>query len=63
MAIKRGSNLTKNKLAFIVGEVFYTEQEIVAQSNIKKIGETLEMLVVEANNRSMRNTYPHNRPA
>lgn len=43
----RGSDSTGNKMAITVEEVFYIRQEIVAQSNAKKIGETVKMLVIE----------------
>lgn len=47
MAIKGNINSIENKMATVVRDVFYTKQEIVAQSDVKKIGETVEMLVVE----------------
>lgn len=47
MVMKRGSDFIENKLVTTVGEVFYTEQKMVVQSDAKKIREIVEILVVE----------------
>lgn len=38
---------TENKIATIAREIFYTDVEIVAQYDAKKIWETMVMLVIE----------------
>lgn len=47
MALKGSSDFGGSKLATTVREIFYTDEKIVAQSDIKKIGNTVEILVVE----------------
>lgn len=47
MAMKVEANSTENKLATTVEEIFITEQEIVEQSDAKKIRRTIDMLVIE----------------
>lgn len=49
MTIKGSANFARNKLATTVGEVFYIDEMIVAQSVTKKIGKSMEILVVEVN--------------
>lgn len=48
MAMKESSDFKENKLATIVGHVFYMDLKILDQSDAKKIGKNVKMLVVEA---------------
>lgn len=47
MAMKVEANSSENKLTITVGEIFFTKQEIMAQSDIKKVSRTIDMLIVE----------------
>lgn len=47
MAKKRVSFSTENKMTTTVEKIFYTNEEIVAQSNIKMFGEIVKILVIE----------------
>lgn len=47
MAMNGSRDFKGNKLATTVEEVFYIDEKIVIQSNVKKIGKTVEILVIE----------------
>lgn len=49
MAKKRNTSFIGNKLATTIGEVFYTNKEIMAEFDAQKIGKSVEMLVIEIN--------------
>lgn len=40
-------NFSKQETAIKMGEIFYIDEEIVAQPNAKKVDTTVEMLILE----------------
>lgn len=47
MALKGSLDFEGNKLEAIVGEVFHIDEKIVTQSDTKKIGKTIKILLIE----------------